>query len=245
MIQAACHIHSDWSYDGKWSLSALAAMFARRRFRILMVTDHDRGLTESRQLQHRKACAQASSDRIFVLPGIEYSDADNIVHVLVWGPVPFLGEGLPTTELLKAVRASNGVAVLAHPSRREAWRVFDTAWTDYLLGIEVWNRKTDGWAPSPTAPPLLEDTALVPFVGMDFHDRNQMFPLSMEMDISPMVSEESVLDCLRARRCRAMAFSEPVHKAMQRWRGLALSSAERCRRSVAPVFRRFKRQLER
>ena len=117
------------------------------------------------------------------------------MHVLVWGPVPFLGEGLPTTELLKAVRASKGVAVLAHPSRREAWRVFDTAWTDYLLGIEVWNRKTDGWAPSSTAPPLLEDTALVPFVGMDFHDRNQMFPLSMEMDISPMVSEESVLDC--------------------------------------------------
>ncbi len=245
MIQAACHIHSDWSYDGKWSLSALATMFARWRFRILMVTDHDRGFTESCRIQHRKACAQASSDRILVLPGIEYSDADNIVHVLVWGPVPFLGEGLPTTELLKAVRASNGVAVLAHPSRREAWRVFDTAWTDYLLGIEVWNRKTDGWAPSSTAAPLLEDTALVPFAGMDFHDRNQMFPLSMEMDISPTVNEESVLDCLRARRCRAMAFSEPVHKAMQGWRGLALSSAERCRRSVAPVFRRFKRQLER
>src|ERR1700751_908953 len=135
MPLAACHIHSNWSYDGKWSLSALASEFERRGYRILMITDHDLGFSESRYLQHREACLDASSERMLVLQGIEYSDAANLVHVLVWGPVPFLGQGVPTLEILKAVKASNGVAVLAHPSRREAWRFVEQTWVGYLLGV--------------------------------------------------------------------------------------------------------------
>jgi hypothetical protein len=204
-----------------------------------MVTDHERGFSEAHRMRHREACAQASSEKIFVLPGIEYSDANNIVHVLVWGRVPFLGEGLPTLELLKAVGAMEGVAVLAHPSRREAWKVFDSRWTEYLLGMEVWNRKADGWAPSSRAQSLMDGTTLLPFAGMDFHDRNQMFPLSMELTISSMVSENSVLDCLRARRSRAMAFSAPLEDVLRGWRRSVLYPAERFRRSMAPLYRRI------
>src|SRR5687767_13151947 len=116
MVTAACHIHSNWSYDGKWTLPELAGEFSQRGYRVLMVTDHDKGFTESRRIEHREACAQASSDNILLVPGIEYSDAQNVVHILVWGPVPFLGEGLPTLELLKAVKAAGGLAVMAHPS---------------------------------------------------------------------------------------------------------------------------------
>src|SRR6516165_8445782 len=143
MQPAAFHVHSEWSYDGKWSISALAAEVERRGCRIVMVSDHDRGFNESRYREHREACVKASSERVLMLPGIEYSDAANRVHILVWGPVPFLGEGVPTFDLLRAINASNGVAVLAHPSRREAWRVVQGEWKDYLLGIEIWNRKTD------------------------------------------------------------------------------------------------------
>src|SRR5258708_3566891 len=148
VIKAACHVHSDWSYDGKWTLPDLAAAFGRRGYRVVMMTEHDRGFSEARRLEHRAACAAASSDELLLLPGIEYSDATNALHVLVWGQVPFLGEEMPTAELLRRVKAAGGVAVLAHPSRRQAWKVFDSGWTDGLLGIEVWNRKTDGWAPS-------------------------------------------------------------------------------------------------
>ncbi len=181
MVTAACHIHSDWSYDGKWTLSALASEFGRRGYRVLMMTEHDRGFTEERRQEHRAACAAASSENVLVVPGIEYSDAENRVHVLVWGPVPFVGEEVPTAKMLKAVTAAGGVAVMAHPSRMKAWKVFDPAWAGDLLGMEIWNRKTDGWAPSKTATQLLEGTNLLPFVGMDFHDRRQMFPLSMEL----------------------------------------------------------------
>src|SRR5271169_2808950 len=104
-VLAACHVHSKWSYDGSWSLEALSAKFSRRGCRILMMTEHDRGFTAARLNQYRVACADVSSERILVVPGIEYSDAANRIHVLVWGHVPFLGEGLPTSEMLERVKA--------------------------------------------------------------------------------------------------------------------------------------------
>src|SRR5262249_31057107 len=147
----------------------LSLKFSSRGCRVLMMTEHDRGFTEERFQRFRQACADASSNEILVMPGIEYSDAENRVHVLVWGLDSFLGENLPTNVMLKAANALNGVAVLAHPSRRSAWSLFDPRWAEMLVGIEVWNRKYDGWAPSRTAPKLLHDGDLVPFVGLDFH----------------------------------------------------------------------------
>jgi hypothetical protein len=241
MIRAACHIHSEWSYDGKWTLPALARQF-EGEYRVLMITDHDRGFSESRRLEHREACAQASSEKILLVPGIEYSDAQNLVHILVWGPVRFLGEGLPTLELLKGVQAANGVAVMAHPARRQAWKTFDPVWAEYLLGMEVWNRKTDGWAPSPVAQRLMEGTSLLPFVCLDFHAINQMFPLSVVMDIASGINEESVLDCLRRRACRPLFFSEPAEDVINGWPRFALKPVERARRSAAQMYRWLKKR---
>ena len=237
-ILAACHVHSAWSYDGSWSLEALSAKFGRHGCRILLMTEHDRGFSASRLDHYRDACAQASSDKILILPGIEYSDATNSVHVLVWGNVPFLGEGLPTSDMLEAVRGANGVAVLAHPSRRDAWRSFEPRWGDRLLGIEVWNRKYDGWAPSRTAPALLDMTGAIPFVGMDFHTQRQSFPLTMALDIEANVTEETVLQCLRSRQCYPRAFGlslgqNLVHKGLP-----VLKLAERSRQAAASVVKR-------
>jgi len=237
MIKAACHIHSDWSYDGKWSLPDLSREFGRRGYRIIMMTEHDLGFTEARSLQHQEACALASTDNVLVVPGIEYSDAANIVHVLVWGPVPFLGEGVPTMELLKQVKAANGIAVLAHPSRKQAWRRFDPAWREALLGIEIWNRKTDGWAPSCTAASLFEGTSLLPFLGLDFHDRRQFFPLATELDLAPTFSQEELLSCFKAGRYRHLAFGRPFRYGLSRHHAFGLRVAERCRRTLGAMYR--------
>ncbi len=237
LLPVACHVHSCWSYDGVWSLPTIAAEFGRRGYRIIMTSEHDRGFSESRRLLHREACAEASGEKVLLLPGVEYSDANNIVHVLVWGAVPFLGEGMPTAELLKAVKASHGVAVLAHPSRRNAWKLYDPRWAKDLNGIELWNRKTDGWAPSRNAPSLLKNSGVTPFVGMDFHDRRQLFPLAMRLDIRTALSEQSVLDCLRTRRCYATAFGAPVGGHFLAGASLALNAAEFSRRTTARIYR--------
>lgn len=239
-VVAACHVHSKWSYDGSWSLEALSHKFSRRGCRVLMMTEHDRGFTERRLEEYRAACVQASSPEILIVPGIEYSDASNRVHVLVWGLVPFLGEALPTGEILAKVRTAGGLSVLAHPTRRNAWRTFDPSWAGRLLGIESWNRKYDGWAPSRTAPALLQLADAVPFVGLDFHTRRQSFPLTMALEIEKKVTEETVLDCLRARRCYPRAFGLPLGEDLVRRALPVLTVAEFSRRIVASIPRRSK-----
>ncbi|MGA2870801.1 MAG: hypothetical protein ABSF34_16765 [Verrucomicrobiota bacterium] len=241
MVKAACHIHSDWSYDGKWSLPKLAGEFGQRGYRVLLMTEHDRGFTAARLNEYRAACAEASSAAVRVVPGIEYSDASNTLHILVWGLDSFLGEALPTGELLKQVKSAGGIAVLAHPSRKEAWKQFDPQWASYLLGIEVWNRKTDGWAPGKDAGPLMAGTSLLPFVGMDFHTPRQFFPLATELDIEPAITESSVLECLNSRRCRAMALNRPVTTFLpQGWRRSGLRAVESGRRTAALALRKLK-----
>jgi hypothetical protein len=232
-------VNSLWSYDGTRALDRLAVDFARRGYRVVLMTEHDRGFTQNRFEEFREACARVSTPRLLVVPGIEYSDSANAVHILVWGRVPFIGEGLPTNEVFEAVRRSEGVAVFAHPSRRNAWRSFEPRWAESIVGIEAWNRKYDGWAPSVTAPDLLERSGAIPFVGLDFHSARQFFPLAMMLNIVGEVTEDSVLDCLRMRRCHPRAFGVALDfPALQSALPL-LSTAERTRRTVARITRRL------
>jgi hypothetical protein len=241
MVPAACHVHSEWSYDAKWDLPRLAAEFERNGYRVVMMAEHDRGFTETRRLQHREACARASTETVLVVPGLEYADPDNVVHVLVWGAVPFLGEGRPTLEILRGVKDHGGVAVIAHPSRRNAWQKFDPAWYDYLLGMEIWNRKTDGWAPSAEAQRLIRGSPMMPFVSLDFHAANQMFPLSMALELDGGLDEGSVLRCLQARACLPMAFAQSVEDVVNGWHGMALGPAEKVRRASASMYRSLRK----
>lgn len=237
-ITAVSHVHSSWSYDGSWSLDELTGTFGRRGYRVVMMTEHDRGFDNSRLEEYRRDCARATSDNVFVLPGIEYSDAANRVHVLVWGAVPFLGEGLETEVVLKAVARHGGVAVLAHPGRKAAYECVTPEWSQHLLGIEVWNRKYDGWAPGANAAPLLQPQQ-VPFVGLDFHTRRQMFPLGMALQVDGAIDEFTVVSALKARRCAARAFGVALNE-----RGFirtlpVLEVAEASRRTLATVKRRY------
>jgi hypothetical protein len=243
MIQAVSHVHSEWSYDASWQLDRLAEQFRRNGARVLLMTEHDRGFSAERLEQFRKACGKVTSPDLLVVPGIEYSDAANLVHVLVWGPVPFLGENLSTREMLSGVKAHNGVAVLAHPSRRDAWKSFEASWSDALLGIEVWNRKYDGWAPSKTARPLLEEAGAVPFVGLDFHTARQSFPLTMAMGVTGAVCEESVLDAMRDRRLEALAFGVSLDRRLFKRIVPTLGMAEQARKSAAKVARKASNYL--
>ena len=236
-VLAAGHIHSEWSYDGSVGLKQLADIFAARGYRILLMTEHDRNFSRTRFKDFQNACSTASSNRMLLVPGIEYSDPDNRVHVLTWGLDDFHGENLPTSTLLAEVQESGGIAVLAHPSRKAAWSVFQPAWAQRLWGIEVWNRKYDGWAPSTSAPALMTMPHLVPFIGLDFHTSRQHFPIAMALALDGEVNEAAVLRCLREQRCEARALGRSLSTHTGLLPQAALSLAEKGRRAARTLWR--------
>jgi hypothetical protein len=153
--------------------------------------------------------------------------------------MPFLGENLPTRSILERVREAGGVAVMAHPSRRKAWQRFDAAWSEYLIGIEAWNRKADGWRPSPDASALLAASGCTAFVGMDFHERRQLFPLAMVLDC-PTLSHRAVVECLRSRRCEPRAFDIALRPGVTEAMQFSLLPFEAARRGVRWIYRRMR-----
>jgi hypothetical protein len=168
------------------------------------MSEHDRGFDQQRWMEYQKACTRASTDDILLIPGIEYEDADNVVHTPVWGEdVPFLGSGRPTVDLLRLAQGEGAVAVLAHPWRRNAISRYQPEWAPLLSAVEVWNRKYDGFAPRREAKKFAEREDLTSFASLDFHTRGQFFPLAMSIALAGHPSSASLIEAIRQGQCHA------------------------------------------
>ena len=237
------HVHSEWSDDASWPLSRIASTFARWRFDVVLMSEHSRGFTAAKWAEYVSACAAASNDRVTLVPGIEYGDGEDVVHIPVWGAVPFFGETPHIGALLADVSQAGGTAVWAHPWRRDAWRRFDPSWHQYLGAIEVWNRKYDGIAPNSASIELARKQEAQSFVSLDFHNRRQLFPLSLALRLQPQpadayspkraVQPDDVFTALRSDRLSARAFGVPIERLTARGPAMALKTLETTRRLVA------------
>jgi hypothetical protein len=237
-VRTAAHVHSDWSDDGSRTLADIAAMFARRRYDVVLMSEHSRGFTAAKWQEYAQACRAASSDRLTLVPGIEYGDSDDVVHVPVWGDgLPFFGDALPIATLLSQVSDVGGVAIWAHPWRRDAWRRFEPAWLGQLTAVEVWNRKYDGIAPSRSALDLARRERLRAAVALDFHTRRQLFPLSLSLELGGRPSAATVCAALAAGRFSPRAFGLPLAPVARGPGALALRGLERLRQTAAPILR--------
>jgi hypothetical protein len=211
-------VHERSRNGDAWSDAAVSEFCVRERWR-----------------RCEQACAAASTEDMLVVPGIEYSDPSNTVHVLVWGVYEFLGEGLETGDLLKKVAQFNGVAVLAHPDRREAWRRFEMNWVPDILGVEVWNRKTDGWSASENGIRLWKQTGVAPFAGLDFHRKNQFYPLRMEVEVSHDAGCEEVFEAIRAGRISPQFRGRDLRQILHDGSGILRPALEKLRRVLRAV----------
>ena len=238
-IRAAVHIHSTWSHDGCWDLAPIAGAFIARGYNLLLMTEHDQGFTEERRIAYRDACASASSDHLLIISGIEYSDPLNRVHTLAWGNVRFQGVGMETRHVLEHATEQGGVCVLAHPSRRAAWKEFRKEWFKYLAGVEIWNRKTDGWCPSPEAMEIIRHTGAAPIVSHDFHSARQFFPFAVSMPLEGPPTEDNVLDALRQGSFHCEVFGMDLRTFTSGLPRFSLQFLEQCRRLAARASRSF------
>jgi hypothetical protein len=242
-IRAVLHVHSTWSHDGHWSLPAIARLYGRLGAAAVLMTEHDTGFDPARFGAYRAACAAASTARCRLIPGIEYSSPDNAVHLLTWGLGKFLAAHRPVAETLRAVRAAGGIAVLAHPVRRAAWRLYDDDWAPDLTAIELWNRKSDGIAWGSEALELLRRTGLPATVGQDFHRLRQLYPLTLRIDAGhepddPDALEARIVAALAAGHFTPEAFRRPLRTPDGVLRPGPHAGFERLRRGLRDRIRR-------
>ena len=241
-VKAAAHVHSDWSYDGAWSLAHIADFFGKIGCRVVLMSEHDKTFDSNRWQTYQEACAKASTPRTTLVPGMEYSDPDNTIHILVWGASAFLGKQQLTAVTLRAANELGGFCILAHPSRRQARHKIDVSWPSLLHGLETWNRKADGFAPSPEALELLDaNQRLAPFVGLDFHRSNQLFPLFIVMNVAEPLSPETVFQALHLRKFTAKAFGINVNYFHKNHLFSCMTAVERLRGVIALLLRRLRR----
>jgi predicted metal-dependent phosphoesterase TrpH len=239
-VRAAAHVHSSWSDDAEWSLPDIARAFRRRRYDVVLMSEHDRGFDQQRWARYQRACMAASTDGILLVPGIEYEDADNVVHTPVWGfDVPFLGAGRPTLELLRSAQAEGAVAVLAHPWRRNAISRYQPEWAPLLSAVEIWNRKYDGIAPHHAARKFIEKEGFAPFVALDFHTSRQFFPLAMAVSLDERPSPGSLVEAIRAGRCQPEFLGLSALRFTRGLEGLTLRCLEAARRGMRGPLRRL------
>lgn len=236
-LRAAMHVHSAWSYDAHLALEELVGPFRRHRYDIVFMCEHDREFSQSRWEAYKEACAAVSRDGVLFVPGIEYADPDDRVHVPVWGASDFLGSGLPTSELLRRVDDCGGFAVLAHPARRDAWEIVDPTWLSLLGGIEVWSRKWDGWAPNRRAAGWVAGGSHLPVASLDLHRLNQFFPLSLRLELAGAVSRETAVQALRSASARPQFRRFPVSLMTSPPMASCLAQAERLRRPLVRILR--------
>lgn len=212
-MKVVLHVHSRWSYDGVWDLGAIARLYGRLGVGAVLMTEHDTGFDPNSFDDYRAACRAASTSRCELVPGIEYSSPDNAIHLLTWGMDHFLAEHQPVAQTLERVRTGGGVSVFAHPARKAAFQMFDPAWSPYLAGIELWNRKADGLSYGKEAAELLAQTGLPATVGQDFHRLKQLYPLTMELaGPTPAIGMRgaAVIAALREGRLQPRAFGRPL-----------------------------------
>ena len=209
-MRVVLHAHSTWSYDGCWPLTRIARLYGALGIDAVMMTEHDTGVDPDRFAEYRAECVAASTVHCTLIPGIEYSCPDNNIHILTWGLDGFLTEHRPVLETLSDVKDAGGVAVFAHPIRRDAWRIFDPTWIPYLSGIQVWNRKSNGITACSRANELVRQTGLPATVGQDFHKLRHLYPLTMTTPNPEGDLEVGLVEALRAGQMTPQAFRRPI-----------------------------------
>ena len=198
MLNVYSHLHTNFSYDGRWPLEKVASAFRKLGADILLVSEHSQRLGSEKWKNYRGLCKELSNEKIRIIAGVEYSTPKNCIHFPTWGIEEYLGEELEPEKILEAARSHGAWCILAHPERRAAWNAFDSAWPSKgLCGVEVWNRKTDGLTPSSKGLELASNHSLTPVASVDFHGPKQLYPLYNKLNSERSLIQESDCEIIR------------------------------------------------
>ena len=178
MARILAHAHTDWSHDGTFTLADWVPMARRIGCDTVLLSEHEEtGWTPGRYADYVKACAEASTAEVRLVPGIEFSQDG--FHVLCYGLREFPARPSTPEQLAAAVHAQGRWLCLAHPGKY-GWR-HPARLLAAVDAVEVWNSKWiyDGrLGPHPRSLAMAGGKALL--VGQDVHKEKHFSQLFIE-----------------------------------------------------------------
>lgn len=168
-IKLDLHVHTAASFDGRMELDEVVSRAKALSFNGVAVTDHDR-------------LCRVPWDQypdFLLIPGEEFStECGHLLGLFLTEEIPFtrqpgrdpLAPG-GVGELIAAIHAQGGLAVLAHPFERNPEEARLAPLVPLLDGLEVWNGRANRKFPGANAQAraFARKNGLAPFAGSDAH----------------------------------------------------------------------------
>jgi hypothetical protein len=207
-IDCLLHVHSSFSYDSKTDLAVIAARARQEGIRCVLMAEHNNFMNEEQTAALVRRCAELSDEALLVVPGLELAFSANRIHLLAFGVRHYIDSSsndVSFASLIDRIHAEDGIAVLAHPSHRQASTLIDPQDLQRLDGIEIWNVK-NGNRFVPTTPDLrllhgvrAAGGQAFGFAGLDWHHANKFCRLVLRVE-APELSRDAVFTALRQGR---------------------------------------------
>ena len=207
-IDCLLHVHSSFSHDSKTDLAVIAVRARQEGIRCVLMAEHNNFMNEEQTAALVRRCAELSDESLLIVPGLELAFSSNRIHLLAFGIGHYIdssSDGVTFASLIDRIHAEDGIAVLAHPSHRQASTLIDPQDMQHLDGIEIWNVK-NGNRFVPTSPDLrllhrvrTAGGRAFGFAGLDWHHANRFCRLVLRVD-APALSRDAVFTALRCGR---------------------------------------------
>lgn len=199
-LRAAMHLHTTYS-DGEFTMSELRDVCVAERCSVMLTADHADAVDQAAIERYRAEAQSLSTPAILVIPGLEFG-CERRMHIVGYGCTTLTSSTDPQ-EVIRHIRDSGGVSVIAHPPTDHfPWiESFD----ELPDGVEAWNSKYDGrLAPRPETFALIRRLQerrplLRAFYGIDLHWRRQSRKLLADIAATSRTRED-VLEALREGR---------------------------------------------
>jgi hypothetical protein len=192
-ISGVGHLHSQYSYDGKLSLTELREIFIAKGVRFALMTEHTDELTADAARSFIDDCRTASDDSFIFIPGFEVPYLGT--HILVIGARQYY-ENAQTAELLAKWKADGALLIMAHP-HRNGYKT-DAFLKENLDGVEIWNSQYDGiHAPRAQAWHLREQLGIMAYGSIDLHRRAHANGPQLIMNVAAL-NQDEIMAKLRA-----------------------------------------------
>lgn len=199
-IDCLLHVHSSFSYDSQTDLADIAQTARQHGIQCVLMSEHNNFMDAEQTAGLVKRCDELSDDRLLVVPGLELAFDSNRIHLLAFGIRRYIGSSAADctfASLIDQIHEAGGLAVLAHPSHRQASSLIELKDLQRLDGIEIWNVKNGNkFVPAAVDLRLLQRVRAAGgpafgFAGVDWHHRNRFCRLVVRVE-APRLSRDAI-----------------------------------------------------